>query len=123
MTWIAGTVASETHRRTVFVSQPMAGLDRSEILARQTAMAFLFPEDEILNTVLEPCQYQNAIEALGLAITMMAGADMVVMMPGWHKSRGCRIEHQIARTYGLPVVYLGETLIGYRGLPLWAVGE
>lgn len=47
----------------------------------------------------------SAIKYLAKSIELMDDADRIVMMKGWEKSRGCRIEHEVAVAYGREVVY------------------
>ena len=43
---------------------------------------------------------------LGRSIEVLAKADLAVFMNGWEKARGCRIEHQTAKDYGIPTLEL-----------------
>ena len=37
-------------------------------------------------------------------IEFLAKADVAIFAPGWQNARGCRIEHQCAEDYGIPVM-------------------
>ena len=37
-------------------------------------------------------------------IEFLAKADVAIFAPGWKNARGCRIEHQCAEDYGIPVM-------------------
>ncbi len=39
-------------------------------------------------------------------VKMIADADMVVTLSGWHNSRGAKVEVELALGLGLPVMYL-----------------
>lgn len=95
--------------KTLFISQPMSGLTNEEILkVRQEATDFIsnkYPDYAI--SVLpsykeQPDNTYNAVSAvnlLGNAISIMAGANIIYFVPGWQKSRGCQIENEVARRW------------------------
>lgn len=41
---------------------------------------------------------------LGESLKLLGTADFVVFAPGWQDYRGCRIEHDAAVAYGIPIV-------------------
>lgn len=41
---------------------------------------------------------------LGTAISLMSSADVVFFAKGWENSRGCKIERQVAESYGIECV-------------------
>ena len=43
---------------------------------------------------------------LGRSLEVLARADAAVFAPGWETARGCRIEHDAAEAYGIPIVEL-----------------
>lgn len=47
-------------------------------------------------------------------IGLLTAADMVLLMPGWENSRGCRIEVAYAMTQNIPVIPLEAYLIKGR---------
>lgn len=38
------------------------------------------------------------------SLKLLGTADFVVFAPGWQDYRGCRIEHDAAVAYGIPIV-------------------
>lgn len=100
----------------VFISQPMSGRTDAEIRrARDDAfarVAGMFAEGG--ETCREVPSYMgpkaveqmSPLELLGKSIELMAHADVAVFAPGWWKARGCRIEHDCAKQYGLNVIEL-----------------
>ena len=48
---------------------------------------------------------KNFTDSLGKSISLMSEADLVVFAPGWENARGCRIEHEVAKEYGIQVSY------------------
>lgn len=87
----------------VFISQPMSGLPAQEIVDSRNAMIRYaqrtFGDVEILDTYFADFS-GHPLEYLGKAISLMAQADVVCMVPGWENSRGCIIEEDCARKYG-----------------------
>lgn len=47
-------------------------------------------------------------DAMGMSIPLMLGCDGVALLPDWHKSRGARIEADLAFMAGMPVREVGE---------------
>ena len=63
--------------------------------------------NEVVDTIFtdHPPATQNiALWYLSKAIEVMSTLDGVVFMKGWEQARGCRIEHEIAMSYGLFVM-------------------
>jgi len=52
----------------------------------------------------------TALVLLGKTIQLMAEAELVIFMPGWHLSRGCKVEFDIAQGYNIQYVVFGEKL-------------
>lgn len=90
----------------IFISQPMKGRtdeeimqERADIMAKWTNKSVEF----IDSFFCEPGK--NFTDSLGKSISLMSDADLVVFAPRWENARGCRIEHQVARDYGIQVSY------------------
>lgn len=47
---------------------------------------------------------QKPLDYLARSIEFLAKADVAIFAPGWQNARGCRIEHQCAEDYGIPVM-------------------
>ena len=63
--------------------------------------------------VLDISENKSPIYYLAKSIELLDKADAVVFMPGWQQYRGCRIEFQVAKDYG---IFLKESyLIPYFG--------
>ena len=59
---------------------------------------------EVVNTIFSEEAPKNSKEAvfyLAKSIEAMSKVDAVVFMRGWELARGCRIEHKIAKEYGI----------------------
>ena len=44
------------------------------------------------------------LDYLARSIEFLARADVAIFAPGWQKARGCRIEHQCAEDYDIPMM-------------------
>lgn len=91
----------------VFISQPMNGRSDRAIREERKIVADAYERDgwEVIDSVFDMGP-GSAIKYLARSIELMDDADRVVMMKGWAKSRGCRIEHEVAVAYGREVVYV-----------------
>ena len=107
--------------KRVMISQPMSGLTDDEITQTQNRAyqhlrdigydvvntLFLdYPSDEDLKVsrgIIQP-----HIFYLSNAVREMSKCDAVYFVKGWKDARGCKIEHEIAREYGLELIYEEE---------------
>lgn len=99
----------------VFISCPMKGLSREEIIQKRdsitkkleerfgniTVIDSYFAEFDLMKSSLNASVY-----CLGRAIIKLSEADIVVFAEGWENARGCRIEHTIAQDYGMDIILL-----------------
>lgn len=96
-------------KKKIMISQPMRGKTNEQIKEeRKTIVRELENEGyEVLDTVFEkaPANVDEAVWFLSESINFLAQADIVLFMRGWEKSRGCKIEHQVAVEYGKEVYY------------------
>ena len=95
--------------RKLFISQPMRGKSDEEILAeRERAVAeaekILGEPVELIDTFFGTSDMSHALEYLGESIKRMAQADAAYFAPGWGMARGCKIEHDCAVAYGVPII-------------------
>lgn len=87
----------------VFISQPMAGKEKEEILAeREQAVQLLKNhfrdhEVEIIDSFVENAG--TPLECLAKSLELMAKADLAYFMAGWSRARGCCIEYTCATAY------------------------
>ena len=96
--------------KKLFISQPMNGKTDEEII-RERNEAIDIAKD-ILNDEIEVIDsfFQNApVEAkplwfLGKTIQLLSGADVIYMCDGWENTRGCKIEYQCAKDYGIEII-------------------
>lgn len=100
------------------VSQPMAGKTEKEIQeTRAKAIKFLESKGyTIVNTVFTSELYNkdNLIKRgvvkiplyfLAKSLENMANCHVSYFCKGWENTRGCKIEHEVAKQYGLEILY------------------
>ena len=100
------------------LSQPMAGKSEEEIVAtRERAIKVLESKGyEIVNTLFtdewhsqENMKKRGVVQIplcfLAKSLENMALCHAAYFCKGWEKTRGCRIEHEAAKEYGLTVLY------------------
>lgn len=104
--------------RKAMLSQPMAGKSDQEIIAtRERAIAALEAKGyEIVNTLFTDEWYsKEAMEKRGVvqiplcflakSLENMSLCHAAYFCKGWESARGCRIEHEAAKAYGLEIIY------------------
>lgn len=100
------------------LSQPMVGKTEQEIVeTRERAISALTEKGyEIVNTLFTDEWYsKEAMEARGVAniplcflaksLENMSLCHAAYFCKGWEQARGCRIEHEAAKAYGLTIIY------------------
>lgn len=100
------------------LSQPMAGKTNEEIIAtRERAIAVLKERGyEIINTLftdewhsreaMKECGVENIpVRFLAKSFENMSLCHAVYFCKGWENARGCRIEHEVAKAYGMTIIY------------------
>lgn len=100
------------------LSQPMAGKSEHEIVTtREHAIRVLESQGyEIVNTLFTDEWYsKEAMEKRGVeqiplcflakSLENMSLCHAAYFCKGWEEARGCRIEHEAAKAYGLTVIY------------------
>ena len=97
--------------KIVMISQPMKGLGYNQIVFnRMNAVEYLESKgyivlDTILNTEEFKGHKNDAVRCLAESIKLMSDVDAVYFLKGWEEARGCKIEHEIAKQYGIEVMY------------------
>lgn len=102
----------------VMISQPMQGISNDEIQdTKQRAVNYLEKKGySVVNTLftdelydLEQMQMRGVRQIplwfLSKSLDSMAFCDSVYFCKGWENARGCRIEHEAAKAYGLQIIY------------------
>ena len=106
------------NERKAMLSQPMAGKTEEEIInTRNHAVAELEKRGfEIVNTLFTDEWYsQQAMKQRGVvqiplcflakSLENMSLCHAAYFCKGWENARGCRIEHEAAKAYGLEIIY------------------
>lgn len=104
--------------KKAMLSQPMAGKTDEEIVAtRNKAIAYLEANGyEVVNTYFTDEWYsQEAMTERGVvniplcffakSIENMSKCHVAYFCAGWENTRGCKLEHEVAKVYGLEVIY------------------
>ena len=99
------------------LSQPMAGKTKEEIIStRERAIAVLKERGyEIINTLFTDEWYsQESMKERGVenrplcflakSLENMSLCHAAYFCKGWEETRGCRIEHEAAKAYGLTII-------------------
>lgn len=100
------------------LSQPMNGKSDLEIITtRERAIRTLEAQGyEIVNTLFTDEWYSNeSMEKRGVmqiplcflakSLENMSLCHAAYFCKGWENARGCRIEHEAAKAYGLTIIY------------------
>lgn len=96
--------------KKLFISQPMRGLSDDEILKaregiRVKAEQVIGEEVELIDSFVSeyPGEINKQIPVwyLGKSIQFLSQADVVYFGGDWRNARGCKIEHKIAKEYGI----------------------
>lgn len=96
--------------KTAMISQPMAGKTHNEIketreLAKNDLEQYGYTvADSLLYTPIETCKHKS-LRCLAESLSIMSKCDTVYFCKGWKKARGCKIEHDVAKAYGLEIIY------------------
>ena len=97
--------------RKAMLCQPMAGKTEQEIVeVRERAIAVLEAKGfEIVNTLFTDDwhndQAQIPLYFLAKSLESMSLCHAAYFCKGWEQARGCRIEHEAAKAYGLTIIY------------------
>lgn len=93
--------------KKLFISQPMNGKTDEEILkerehAIELAKRYLGEDVVIIDSFFQSAPVDaKPLWFLGKSIELLSTADVVYFANGWKEARGCRIEHECAKEYGI----------------------
>lgn len=100
------------------LSQPMAGKTDQEIVETRDRAIMTIKERgyQIVNTLFTDEWYSaEAMKARGVvqiplcflakSLENMSMCHAAYFCKGWENARGCRIEHEVAKAYGLMIIY------------------
>ena len=91
--------------KRLFISQPMRGKSDEQIrlernVAKLEAEALMEEPVEVIDSFFVG-NTMTPLECLGESLKLMAKADVCYFAAGWREARGCRIEWQCAKEYGI----------------------
>lgn len=89
--------------KLIYIAGPVSGRDRSEVVAEFTNHQVYFELEgyTVFNPVEQISEECTWEEAMRIALHMLMLCDYIYMIPGWESSRGCVIEHAIAKKLGI----------------------
>ena len=100
--------------KKVFISQPMNGLSALQIKKdRERAIKCIYnvgykpDEITIIDTYIEenaPDNVNSGLWYLVKSLELLLDADIAVFAKGWENARGCKIEFQCAKEYGISYI-------------------
>lgn len=107
--------------KKAMISQPMGGKTEDEIVAtREKAISALEEKGyKVVNTLFTDEWYskekmeergvvQIPLRFLAKSLENMSLCHAAYFCRGWENERGCRIEHEAAKAYGLDIIYEEE---------------
>lgn len=113
------------YNMTIMISQPLSNKSKEEVekIRNAAIMRFVYsenvpkPEDvkPYYIRVVDNLQYDriptedegelNHFDYLSTDIKLMKDIDYIIFAYGWQNSKGCNIEYQMAKTYGIPMYF------------------
>lgn len=99
--------------KKIFISQPMMGLTDEEILNKRqeimkNAEKVIKEPVELIDSFIEdyPGEINKHIPVfyLGKSIQFLSQADVAYFGGDWRNARGCKIENEIAKQYGIEII-------------------
>ncbi|MCK9470216.1 MAG: DUF4406 domain-containing protein [Bacilli bacterium] len=98
--------------KKVMISQPMANKTETEIknerektISKLINMGYEFVDSFVDENVITSATKQESVAYLAKSLEYMSLCDAVYFIKGWENARGCRIEHTVAKAYGLEILY------------------
>lgn len=93
----------------VMISQPMNGRSEEEIERERNEIIEKFNKMhiEVIDTYFEeeaPENCNKGVYYLAKSIESMKDIDAIFMCKNWQLARGCRIENQVAKEYGIKIL-------------------
>lgn len=95
--------------KKLFISQPMNGKTDEEILFERARIIELckkrYGEIEVIESFFENAPHEaRPLWFLAKSLELMSTADIAFFAYGWKDYRGCKIEHECAKQYGIEIV-------------------
>jgi hypothetical protein len=104
-----------SRRPRLFVSTPMKGLSR-EVIAANSESAHRIARDVVgkdlalIDSYFPPdiADSLTPLGCLGKSLELLAQADYAIFYGDWESARGCCLEYDAARSYGIPTITFRE---------------
>lgn len=99
--------------KKLFISQPMRGLSDEEILKAREEIKLRAEKtigepfeliDSFISEYPGEINKQVPVWYLGKSIQILSQADVAYFGGDWRNARGCKIEHEIAKEYGIEII-------------------
>lgn len=116
--FVMNIIKEEYIMKKVFLSLPMSSQEDEQVLqhieSMKEAWLSFYTEDttefvESFVNNLSRDYYVNSdhysIACLGTALIKLAECDIIFIGEGWKNSRGCTLEHEVAKAYGLEIYF------------------
>ena len=108
--------------KKLFISQPMRDKtdgeiksERNEIVKRVTER---FGEVEVIDSFFENAPHDaKPLWFLGKSLEKLSEADIAYFAKGWESARGCKLEYECAKAYGITCICEnedGEYVVNYE---------
>ena len=98
----------------IMLSSPMKGKTREQIDSERKNMIGLlldtFDNSVVIESVIENPEGKTELECFSESIFHMSQCDILAMGQGWEHARGCKLEHEIAKSYGMEVIYIQDIM-------------
>lgn len=97
--------------KRILISQPMRGKTKEQIEKEREPIVKALGEkgyyvmDSVFTTAPEVSNIP--LWCLGMSFTLIADCDAVFFMDGWEEARGCRMEYEACKAYGIPIILQG----------------
>lgn len=98
-------------KKYAMISQPMTGIDpdvvletRHRAVEKLTDMGYEVVKSTYAMKAPLTCR-SDRLWYLSQALELMSKCDVLYCCKGWENSTGCKYEHALANTYGVPILY------------------
>lgn len=81
-----------------------------DFLKAENRVTSIFKGTDVINPMWLKNMLPNGKheEYMEICLQLVGMADMMVMLPGWEKSKGATIERSLAKETGLPIIEFAE---------------
>ncbi|MEN6554023.1 MAG: DUF4406 domain-containing protein [Methanobacterium sp.] len=93
----------------VFISQPMFGKTNDEIRKERAYLVEKLEKEgyKVVDSIIAETPeeaFNEPVFYMSQSILLLSKSDCIYFMDGWDKARGCKIEHEIAKAYEIPIL-------------------